>query len=69
MKILGFIPDFDRNKSYPDVIQVKLVPLYPDSSKCPCHYGYLCDDPDFDYSRPLRYVEIPKDDERDELFD
>lgn len=67
MKIITTIPNFDKTKSYPNVVQVKLVPLY--ATKCPCHYGYLCDDLDFDYSKPLRYVEIAKDDSRDKLFD
>jgi hypothetical protein len=67
MKIITTIPNFDKTKSYPNVVQVKLVPLY--ATKCPCYYGYRCDDPEFDYSKPLRYVEIAKDDDRDKLFD
>ena len=67
MRIIATIPDFDKRKSYPTVVQFKLVPLYP--TQCPCHYGYLCDDPEFDYSKPLRYVELTKDDNRNELFD
>lgn len=73
MKIITTIPNFDKNKSYPDLVKVKvkvnvkLVPLYP--TKCPCHYGYLCDDPKFDYSKPLYYIEVSKDDDRNKLFD
>ena len=67
MKIITTIPNFDKTKSYPNVVQVKLVPLY--ATKCPCYYGYRCDDPEFDYSKPLCYVEIAKHDDRDKLFD
>ena len=56
------IPNFDRNKSYPNIVQqpkTKIVPIYPNRKLCSCHYEYKCDDPSFSYDEPYMYKEIP----------
>jgi len=67
MKVIATIPSFDKNKSYSDVVKSKHIPVYP--NQCPCHYGYECDDPNFDYSKPIGYIEVDKDDERNSVLD
>jgi len=71
MAILGKIPNFDPKKGYPEFgskqPNTKLIPIYP--TKCSCHYGWKCDDEEFDYSEPVGWKEVALDDERTEIYD
>ena len=40
----------------------KLIPVYP--TGCSCFYGYMCDDPDFDWTQPVEYKEVDINDPR-----
>lgn len=70
MAILGKIKDFDPKKGYPDFVKqpnTKLIPIYP--TKCSCHYGWKCDDEDFDPSQPVGWLEVDLNDTRTEIYD
>ena len=70
MAILGKIQDFDPKKGYPEYTKkstTKRIPIYP--TKCSCHYGWKCDDEEFDYSKPIGWEEVALDDERTEIYD
>ena len=64
------IPDFDRNKSYPNIVKPlnkKYIPVYG-RKKCSCHYGYNCDDDAFNPDIPIYWEEVEKDDKRTEII-
>lgn len=66
MEIIGKIENFDPNKSYhKKQFNKRLIPIYPDPSQCSCQYGYDCDDPNFDYSKPIRYEEASSQEDYD----
>lgn len=66
VKVIGFIENFDKNKSYPiEQSRTKRIPVY--STRCSCHYGYLCDDPTFDGI--AFYIEVPEDFNCDAMHD
>lgn len=62
------IPNIDRNKSYHSLVQhllkpiTKFIPVYP--TGCSCQYGYHCDDPNFDWNKPVHYEEVDINDTR-----
>lgn len=71
METIIKIENFNPKKGYleygskqPDK---KLIPIYP--TKCSYHYGWKCDDEDFDYSEPVGWEEVELDDERTEIYD